>query len=274
MVMLLMPRHPSDSLSPVAGGSPASKSGELVYLPFIIVLLPRTGGPSLHRLRTCFSAIATFLSKQQPWIEACSSPASQRIFPLHLLLSLHRSGITTRPTSPYTYFHDDRGISHERVSESELQTAEKTDVLPIQRSHDTISFLALGGLHEDKFMRHFTRSNDTCQCETVYETSLFHIESNLDRLRLCLPIRNQRSQYQSGQNTLQSVSQGHTSILRFMMEALSWRSRRASQNPPVQSLVLPPKLARTSLFAPCNLVSRQGFSRPTPPRPAHLPIPK
>ena len=117
-------------------------------------------------------------------------------------------------------------------------------------------------------MRHFTRSNDTCQRETVYETSLFHIESNLNRLRLCLPRHNQRSHHQSGQNTLQSVSQGHTSILRFMMEALSWCSWRASQHPPVQSLVLPPKRAQTSLFAPCILVSRQGFNRPTPPRPA------
>ena len=123
-------------------------------------------------------------------------------------------------------------------------------------------------------MRHFTRSTDTCQCETVYETSLFHIESNLDRLRLCFPIHNQRSQHQSGQNTLQSVSRGHTSILRFMMEALSWCSWCASQHPPVQSLVLPPKRVQSSLFAPCILVSRQGFSRPTPPGPAHLPIPK
>ena len=77
-------------------------------------------------------------------------PASQKIYTLHLVLSLHRSGITTRPTSPCAYLHDDRGTSHERGSESELQTAGLFDVLPIQQSHDTISFLTLGGLHEDK----------------------------------------------------------------------------------------------------------------------------
>ena len=120
--------------------------------------------------------------------------------------------------------------------------------------------------------RHFTRTNVTYQCETVYETFLFHIASNLDRLRLCLPIHNQRSQHQSGQNTLQSVYQGHTSILRFIMEVLSWCSWRTSQHPPVQGLVLPSKRFQISLFAPCILVSRQGFSRPTPPRPTHLPI--
>ena len=123
-------------------------------------------------------------------------------------------------------------------------------------------------------MRHFTRSNDTGQCETIHETSLFHIESNLDRLRLCLPIHNQRFQHQSGQNTLQSVSQGHTSMLKFMMEALSWCSWRASQHPPVQSLVLPPKAPKPPCSRLVILVSRQGFSRPTPRRPAHLPIPK
>ena len=115
-------------------------------------------------------------------------------------------------------------------------------------------------------MRHFTRSNDTCQRETVYETSLFHIESNLDRLRLCLPIHNQHSQHRSGQNTLQPVSQRHTSILRFMVEALSWCSWRASQHPPVQSLVLPPKRAQTSLFAPCIWSRDKGSD--VPPRPA------
>ena len=124
-LLSLVPKgnHVTPSL---ARGRHASKSDELVYRPFIYVLLPHIGGPSLHRLRICFSAIATSLSKQQPWIEACSFPASQRMFPLHLVLSLHRSGITTRPTSPCTYFHGDRGISHERVSEFELQTTEKT----------------------------------------------------------------------------------------------------------------------------------------------------
>ena len=41
--------------------------------------------------------------------------------------------------------------------------------------------------------------------ETVHQISLFHIESNLDRLGLSSPTHGQRSQQQSGQITLQSV---------------------------------------------------------------------
>ena len=46
--------------------------------------------------------------------------------------------------------------------------------------------------------------------KTVYQTSLLHIESNLDLLGLLSPTHDQRSQQQSGQIALQ-VSQGHTS---------------------------------------------------------------
>ena len=73
---------------------------------------------------------------------------------------------------------------------------------------DTKSFLhvalVIGGLHEDK-------SSGTLQArapindKTVHQTYLFHIVSNLDRLRLVLPTHGQRSQQQSGQITLQSV---------------------------------------------------------------------
>ena len=68
---------------------------------------------------------------------------------------------------------------------------------------DTNRLLALGGLHKNKFW-------DTLQAmaatnvETVHQTFLFHIESNLDRLRLLSPTHGQRSQQQSGQITLQS----------------------------------------------------------------------
>ena len=41
--------------------------------------------------------------------------------------------------------------------------------------------------------------------KTVHQTSLLHIESNLDRLGLLSPTHDQRSQQQSGQVTLQSV---------------------------------------------------------------------
>ena len=52
-------------------------------------------------------------------------------------------------------------------------------------------------------MRHFT-GNGT-NIETFHQTSLFHIESNLDRFRLLSPTHGQLSQHQSGQITLQSV---------------------------------------------------------------------
>ena len=77
-------------------------------------------------------------------------------------------------------------------------------------------------------MRHFTSCNYTRQYQTVHQTSLFHIESNLDRL-------------------IKLISQGHTSIPRSMMvEVLSWCSWRASQHPAIQILVLPPKGPDTS----------------------------
>ena len=41
--------------------------------------------------------------------------------------------------------------------------------------------------------------------KTVHQTSLLHIESNLDRLGWLSPAHDQRSQQQSGQITLQSV---------------------------------------------------------------------
>ena len=49
-----------------------------------------------------------------------------------------------------------------------LQRKRLSDVFSIQQSHEKLynklSRVALGGLHEDKFMRHFT-SNGTDQCQ-------------------------------------------------------------------------------------------------------------
>ena len=90
--------------------------------------------------------------------------------------------------------------------------------------------------------------------KTVHETSLLHIESNLDRLGLLSPTHNQRSQQQSGQITLQSVLIYESKFLKvthrteirkikiprsMVVEALSWLSRRARQHPAVQSPVHP-----------------------------------
>ena len=73
--------------------------------------------------------------------------------------------------------------------------------------------------------------------KTVHQTSLLHIESNLDRLGLLSPTYDQRSQQQSGQITLQFVlintskffrATHHTEIRKnkiprsMVVEALSW----------------------------------------------------
>ena len=69
---------------------------------------------------------------------------------------------------------------------------------------DTKSGLALGGLHQDKLCD-ILRAMAPTNVETVHQTSLLHIESNLDRLGLLSPTHGKRSQQQSGQITLQSV---------------------------------------------------------------------
>ena len=71
---------------------------------------------------------------------------------------------------------------------------------------NTITFLALGGLHEDKLCNTLQVVAPT-NVKTVHQTSLLHIESNLNRLRLLSPTHGQRFQQQSGQITFQD----HTS---------------------------------------------------------------
>ena len=67
--------------------------------------------------------------------------------------------------------------------------------------NDTISFLGLEGLHEDKLCETL-QAMELTNVTTVHETFLLHIESNLDRLGLVSPIHGERSQQQSGQITL------------------------------------------------------------------------
>ena len=69
---------------------------------------------------------------------------------------------------------------------------------------DTKCFLALGRLHKGK-LYDILQAMAPTNVETVHQTSLFHIESNLDRFGLLSPTHGQRSQQQSGQITLQSV---------------------------------------------------------------------
>ena len=73
--------------------------------------------------------------------------------------------------------------------------------------------------------------------KTIHHASLFHIETNLDRLVLLSPTHDQRSQQQGGHITLQSVSINKSKFLNaihriqirkieipksMVVEALSW----------------------------------------------------
>ena len=69
---------------------------------------------------------------------------------------------------------------------------------------DTKTFLALGGLHEDKLCETLEAMAPT-KVKTVHQTSLLHIVSNLDRHGLLSPTHGQRSKQQIGQIPLQSV---------------------------------------------------------------------
>ena len=68
----------------------------------------------------------------------------------------------------------------------------------------TKGFLCLGGLHEDTLCDILQAMAPT-NVKTVHQTSLLHIESNLDRLGFLSPTYGQRSQQQTGQIALQSV---------------------------------------------------------------------
>ena len=70
---------------------------------------------------------------------------------------------------------------------------------------DTRRFLALGGLHEDKVYDTSQTMAPTNNVETVHQTSLLHIKSNLDRLGLLSPTHDQGSQQHGVQATLQLV---------------------------------------------------------------------
>ena len=104
--------------------------------------------------------------------------------------------------------------------------------------------------------------------KTVHQTSLLDIESSLDRLGLLSPTHYQRSQQQSGQITLQPVLINTSMFLKathrtkiwkieiprsMVVEASSWRSRRASQYPAVQSPVYPCKSPTNLARSPFNV---------------------
>ena len=67
------------------------------------------------------------------------------------------------------------------------------------QSDTTVSFPALVGLRKDKLCDNLKAMAPT-DVKTVHQTSLLHIESNLDRLGLLSPTNDQLSQQQSGQS--------------------------------------------------------------------------
>ena len=99
----------------------------------------------------------------------------------------------------------------------------------------TILCYTIGGLHEDKLCETFQGMAPT-NVKMVHQTSLFYIESNLNRFGLLSSTHGQRSQHQSWQTTLQTAlinqpkflkATHHTEIRnneipRSMVKALSW----------------------------------------------------
>ena len=110
-----------------------------------------------------------------------------------------------------------------------------------------------GSNSRQNFMRFYKQWHRQIS-KTVHQTSLLHIDSNLDRVGLLSPAHGQRSQQQSGHITLQTVLINNSKFLKaphrteirkieiprsMVVEALRWRSRRANQHPTVQTLVHP-----------------------------------
>ena len=81
-----------------------------------------------------------------------------------------------------------------------------SDVLPNQQCHQKAykRYSSSRRVTRRIVVRHFT-GHDTNHVDPVHQTSLFHTESNSDRLGLLSPTHGQRSRQQSGQITLQSV---------------------------------------------------------------------
>ena len=120
------------------------------------------------------------------------------------------------------------------ISESELQATEETVGCvahpPIKVIKcDSKSFLAIGGLHEDRLCDTL-QATAPANVKTDRQASLLHIESNLDRLGLSSPTHGQ-------QITLQSILINKPKLLKaichaeirkneiptsMVVEALSW----------------------------------------------------
>ena len=127
------------------------------------------------------------------------------------------------------------------------------------------SFLALGGLQEDKLcvtlQATMTPSNGLSNLLIPYREQPRSTRIMFAYTRPAFPVTKQTKYAPI------SFSRA-TSIPRFMMmvETLSCCSWRASQHPAVQSLVLPTKGPETSLFAPCLVFWSRDEGSVFPPR--------
>ena len=125
--------------------------------------------------------------------------------------------------------------------------------------NDATSFLALAELHEDKLCD-ILQAMAPINVKTVHQTSLFHIEGNLNRLGFLSPThghaafsatkRTNRAPISYDQKPKFLKATNHTEIGKFEVprsmgvEALSWLSRRASQHPAFKALYIPEKAPR------------------------------
>ena len=116
------------------------------------------------------------------------------------------------------------------ISESEVRATEKTVWCAAHLSKSSKMaqhvFLAFGGLHEDQSCSTLQKMAPIT-VKTVHQTSLLHIESNLDRLILLSPTHGQRSQQHSGEITLQTVL---INKLKFL---------EATGDPEINNIVIP-----------------------------------
>ena len=98
--------------------------------------------------------------------------------------------------------------------------------------------------------------------KTVHQTSLLHIESNLDRLGLLSPTHGQRSQQQSRQITLQSVLTNKSKFLKAHTSCRNKKNRNTEAHGGGIELVKPAREPSFSRPKPCAFLKKPHESCP------------
>ena len=122
------------------------------------------------------------------------------------------------------------------------------DVLPIQQSYDTISFLALGGLHEDKLCVTLQEAMTPANVEGFMKPPLFILRKPRSTQIVFVDTQPAFPAPKRSKHAPIIFSRPHinTEVYDGGLK-LTQLSIHLSK-----SLVLPPKRARISLFAPCK----------------------